>query len=200
MTGKTTDCRHGAVRSECEVCEAMAKWDAARAEVDRLREIGQSWIQKQDDLSADLSTLRRKYQDRRRELALVRDEVKRLRECMREAGLQCFMRDRTPDEVAGHMRSVMDSYAKAADEAEARAKATDDQERAWRDAAAGCLATAHSRITYGLTLADMLEANRMAAQALIRVGGRSWAMELLIRHGHREEDARAIVDAATEED
>jgi CHAD domain-containing protein len=45
-------------------------------------------------------------------------EVERLRECLRIAGLQAFMRDRPPSEVAEHLRSVMASHVEAADKAE----------------------------------------------------------------------------------
>lgn len=38
-------------------------------------------------------------------------ENERLRECLRIAGLQCFMRDGAPSEVAEHMRSVAASWS-----------------------------------------------------------------------------------------
>jgi len=49
-------------------------------------------------------------------------EVRRLRECLQIAGIQAFMRDKPPEEVADHLRSVMASYVKAAEEAEVRVK------------------------------------------------------------------------------
>lgn len=42
-------------------------------------------------------------------LALL-DEVERLRSCLDSAGMQCFMRDGKPEEVAAHMQSVAASH------------------------------------------------------------------------------------------
>lgn len=40
----------------------------------------------------------------------LEDEVARLRECLRVAGLQAFMRDKSPEEIAEHLRMVAESY------------------------------------------------------------------------------------------
>ena len=43
------------------------------------------------------------------------DEAERLRECLRTAGLRCFMRDGSPADVAKHMQSVAASWSDAGD-------------------------------------------------------------------------------------
>lgn len=53
-------------------------------------------------------------------------EIARLKECMRHAGLTAFMRDRPPEEVAEHLRSVIASHVDAADEAEAKVARMED--------------------------------------------------------------------------
>lgn len=40
----------------------------------------------------------------------LEDEVARLRECLRVAGLQAFMRDKPPEEIAEHFHMVFESY------------------------------------------------------------------------------------------
>jgi len=37
-------------------------------------------------------------------------EMARLEECLQQCGLQAFMRNRSPEEVAGHMRYIADSW------------------------------------------------------------------------------------------
>ena len=49
-------------------------------------------------------------------------EVERLRECLKVAGLQAFLRDRPQEEVADHLRRVIGSYDDAATRAEAEVK------------------------------------------------------------------------------
>ena len=49
-------------------------------------------------------------------------EVKRLRECMRLAELQAFMRDKNPEEIASHLKYVMNSYADHEKKLEAEVK------------------------------------------------------------------------------
>jgi len=37
-------------------------------------------------------------------------EMARLEECLQQCGLQAFMRNRSPEEVAGHMKYIADSW------------------------------------------------------------------------------------------
>lgn len=46
------------------------------------------------------------------ELAALRQENAHLRECMKVAGLQAFMRDKKPEEVAEHLKRVAVSWIK----------------------------------------------------------------------------------------
>lgn len=43
-------------------------------------------------------------------MSALKAEVARLQECMNRAGLECFMREGTPEQVAEHMRNVAKSW------------------------------------------------------------------------------------------
>jgi len=49
-------------------------------------------------------------QDKDKRIAELEGECRRFLECMRVAGLECFMRKGTPEQVAEHLRSVAKSY------------------------------------------------------------------------------------------
>jgi len=85
--------------------------------------------QKLDDAMSDLDMFVEMYNarekesaDLRRKVAHLTAEVKRLRECLHIAGLQAFMRDKSPEEVAAHLQMVIVSHTEATDKAEAEVK------------------------------------------------------------------------------
>lgn len=70
----------------------------------------------------DLDTLPQRLADfaasLRSSLAEKEAECERPRRCLCKAGLKAFMRDKSPDEVADHLQSVISSHVEAADKAE----------------------------------------------------------------------------------
>jgi hypothetical protein len=71
------------------------------------------------EVRTDLRIMRASHDRLAAERAEHADEVARLRECLRIAGLHAFMRVRPPDEVAAHLHMVLRSHSDAADKAEA---------------------------------------------------------------------------------
>ena len=77
-------------------------------------------MSKLPDLMTDgIRALRGEFDD---EVMRLEAEVKRLRECMRLAGLQAFMHDKNPEEIASHLKYVMDSYVDHEKKLEAEVK------------------------------------------------------------------------------
>jgi len=81
-----------------------------RALADRLREVEGE----RDDVAHDLAYAREVEIPQMEEDANDRcdacEEVARLRECLLVAGLQAFLRERDPEDVAEHLRKVLKSY------------------------------------------------------------------------------------------
>ena len=89
------------IRERIELQVTTHERDEARAEVGRLRRLRQHGCECTDEDACQFA--------RERDEALL--EVERMRECLRIAGLQAFMRGRAPKEVAKHLHEVSSSWA-----------------------------------------------------------------------------------------
>lgn len=78
----------------------------ASGELAKARERALAWEQIYSESLVDRGRVRAERDALRAGLDAVRKERDHLAECMRIAGLQCFMRDRKPDEVAKHMADI----------------------------------------------------------------------------------------------
>lgn len=82
--------------------------------------------------------LQENVNDHNRTIARLTADKDRLRSCMKTAGLECFIRDGTPEQIAEHMRAVAKSSTAEIAALRARCGRMAAEVKAWRTAWRRC--------------------------------------------------------------